>query len=137
MKRLTGCALVAFVLQVTGCSGGDAGRAAVAGKVTRDGQPVEEGRSEFWPEASNPGATAGSAITSGAYAVPRTGGAVIGKNRVKIYANKKTGKKIPNAYGGTTDETVQAIPPKYNEKSDLVRDIQSGANPLDFDLQSK
>jgi len=35
------------------------------------------------------------------------------------------------------DETVQAIPAKYNTSSTETATIKSGTNPLNFDLKSK
>jgi hypothetical protein len=135
------CTTLGFLLPAlvagVGCSG-DSNRAAVSGKVTLDGLPVEQGRITFIPSEGNQGATAGAVILNGAYHVPASNGVVIGTNRVEIHATRKTSKQFPSAYTGKPlDERAEVVPARYNEKSELVRDIRPGKNVLDFDLESK
>ena len=131
----TGCLLLPF-LAALGCSGGN--RAAVTGKVTVDGQPLEQGRIMFVPDQANPGPTAGGPIVNGSYTVPAANGVFIGKNTVQINAVRKTGKKIQSPFGpGLIDDVAEVIPQRYNTKSEISREIKPGKNQLDFDLTSK
>jgi hypothetical protein len=131
----TGCLLLPL-LAALGCSGGN--RAAVTGKVTVDGQPLEQGRIMFVPDQANPGPTAGAPIVNGNYTVPAANGVFIGKNTVQINAVRKTGQKIQSPFGpGLIDEVAEAIPTKYNTKSEISREIKPGTNRFDFDLTSK
>ena len=125
-----------LLLAVLGCAGSK--RASVTGKVTFDGQPLEEGRITFVPDQSNPGPTAGAAVVKGTYTVPAANGVFVGKNTVQINAVRKTGKKIQSPFGpGLIDDVSEFVPKKYNLQSELSRDIKPGKNELDFDLTSK
>ena len=62
----------------------------------------------------------------------------IGKNTVQINAVRKTGKKIQSPFGpGLIDEVAEAIPKRYNTKSEISREVKPGNNQFDFDLTSK
>jgi len=121
-----------------GCGNGLAG---VAGRVTFNGQPVEEGEIRFVGSgsgASSSGQVTGAAILNGQYELPPDKGAAPGSYRVEIRAEKKTGKKlpaIPPAPPGTMyEETVSFIPAKYNDQSNLTLDLKAGRNTKDFEL---
>lgn len=127
--------LALVFLLAAGCDAGDVRRAAVTGTVTLDGVPLENGHVVFVPVEGSTGPVAGSAIVDGRYDVPAEKGAVLGRARVEIRGTRRTGRRIP--FGpGTTDEVVEAVPPAYHRDSTLVRDIVSGVNHLDFDLES-
>jgi hypothetical protein len=123
---------------MVGCSG-DPNRAEVSGKVTLDGEPVSEGRIGFYPIQGNEGPSAGAVILNGSYKVPASNGVWLGKNLVKINALRKTGKQVPSAYGGKNiiEETEEPIPPVYNDRSQLIHDVQPGSNRIDFELRSR
>ncbi len=129
-------AVAALVLAAAGC--GDA--VAVSGKVTLDGVPVESGTVTFVPEDTSKGQGAGATITNGEYKIEGVGPPP-GSYRVEIKSQKKTGKKVvagsPAPPGTMVDETVEAIPAKYNAKSELKAVLKSGANPLDFELKGR
>ena len=59
---------------------------------------------------------------------------------IAISAFKKTGRKIPEPPPSPpetmTDETFEAVPLRYNVNSELTRDIVSGDNELNFELES-
>lgn len=120
-----------------GCGGG---LASVSGSVTFGGQPVEDGEVRLVPTGTGAGAgqVTGATIVQGRYDIPGDKGALPGTYRVEIRAQKKTGKKLPSippATPGTTyDETIQFIPPKYNDQSTLTVDLKSGSNAKDFEL---
>jgi hypothetical protein len=130
-----GCLLLPL-LAALGCSGSN--RAAVAGKVTFDGQPLKEGRIMFVPDQANPGPTAGAQIVNGNYSVPAANGVFIGKNVVQINAVRKTGKMIQSPFGpGLIDEVAEFVPAKYNKKTEISCEIKPGNNHFDFDLTSR
>ena len=115
-------------------------RAAVEGEVTLDGHPIEQGSISFYPAGKTQGMVAGGAIAGGRYSIPAAEGPAVGQNRVEIRASKKTGRKIPDPYGGPgqmMDETVEAVPPQYNAKSTLVREVEPGQNLLSFELAAQ
>ncbi len=128
---------VAALVGQVGCGGG---LAAVSGRITFDGQPVEDGEVRLVPTSTGAGAgqVTGAAIVQGRYDIPGDKGALPGTYRVEIRAQKKTGKKLPSippATPGTMyDETMQFIPAKYNDQSTLTVDLASGNNAKDFEL---
>jgi hypothetical protein len=130
-----GCLVAAGALLLGGCGGPPT--ASVSGSVQVDGQPLKEGSINFVPEGGA-GPTAGGTITDGKYQIGRAAGLWIGKNKVEIRANRKTGKKIPNAMapGRFIDEQVEALPPEYNTRSTLIKQVVAGANNFDFDLHT-
>jgi hypothetical protein len=137
--RLAAGTIAAGVLIATaGCGGGN--RAAVRGKVTLDGQPVETGLISFIPAKGTKSPSAGAAIARGEYEVQGDNLPVPGSYRVEIKAQKKTGKKVPVGSpappGTMADETVEAIPARYNTKSTLREELKAGPNVLNFDLVS-
>jgi hypothetical protein len=127
-------AAAVFASAVLGC--GENNRAEVEGTVTLDGKPFAEGHITFIPTGDTKGPVAGATILEGQYRVPSAKGVQIGTNRVEIRGVRATGRKIP--FGpGMIDEFVEAIPPKYNEKSELQIKTQAGTNRADFDLHSQ
>ena len=123
-----------------GCGGSGDGvsRGAVKGKVTLDGEPLQEGRIMFEPTGGNQGPVAGGSIEGGAYEIGVEKGVVVGKNLVRINAIRKTGKKVKSIMSDEmVDETEEAVPEKYNTNSTLEKDVQAGENVLDFELTSK
>lgn len=122
-----------------GCGGGT--QASVAGKVTLDGQPVENGLITFVPMDKSKGQTAGASISNGNYKIDSTNLPSPGTYRVEIIAKIKTGKKIPagspSPPGTMIDETIDGIPLKYNKKSTLIQEFKVGTNTCDFVLTVK
>jgi hypothetical protein len=122
---VAGLSLVILV----GC---DNGRAAVTGKVTYQGQPVENGSINFEP-IDGKGGTAGGSIQNGTFQLNGDAGVFPGKKRVNILVVLKTGKQVPAGRPypeGTMVDEVKPIqlPPQEAE-------ILSGqANELDFSL---
>ena len=132
-------ALLFAGLALTGCGrSGSEHRAAVRGKVATDGKPVESGSISFVPVAKDGGPSAGGTIVDGNYVIERDDGPYVGKQQVKIYAMRKTGRKVesgdPAPPGTLVDEMAQVLPAKYNEKTELDAEIQPGENEIDFNL---
>jgi hypothetical protein len=129
---LLAAATLAFLIPA--CADGPP-RGTVIGKVTLDGQPVETGSIRFAAvDGKTP--TAGAQIKSGEYKaeVP------VGDVRIEITAPKKIGSKkefegAPDS--GTVDVVTEAIPARYNLKSELTMTVEKGTNTKDFELKSK
>jgi hypothetical protein len=121
-----------------GCGASGPKRGAVEGQVLIDGRPLDAGTINFYPAEGTVGPSTGTTITNGAYRLSQDKGPIVGKNRVEIRGNRKTGKKIPDPMAmdpnKLVDEIVEAVPADYNTNSTLVRDINPGTNTHDFEL---
>src|SRR5260370_25415000 len=124
-----GCLTMALYL-VTGCSGS---APAVAGVVRVGGEPLAEGAVSFIPEDGK-GAVAGAPIKAGKYQIEKD--LMVGRYWVEIHGERKTGKRILNPIfpADYVDEVVAVVPPKYNTKGNLIREVTAGFNPIDFEL---
>jgi hypothetical protein len=135
---------VAFTLTVlSGCGYGSSDRVPVQGKVTFDGQPVDNGIISFIPEGGSGGKSGhpqvNADIVGGNYKLESGKGPMPGKYRVEILWKKKTGRQVPTPGDETAlmDETQQVLPPQYNTQSTLTADIEAKSNTKDFPLTSK
>ena len=130
------CLLVAVAaLALAVCS--SSGRGRVEGTVRYGGEPVDDGGIAFIPDGgSGPQDRATGEIHDGHYKLDGDRGPAPGHYRVEIYWNKKTGRQLASPSGKAfKDETRQAIPPRYNEQTELTADVKSGRNTLDWDLK--
>jgi len=131
----------AFLVLLAGC-GESMKRADVTGKVTVDGQPLENGAISFFP-ADGKGPTGGGIIEDGEYLVQMPlADADPGQPRrmkVTISAPKVVGmKKLYNTEQSLERPvTAESLPPRYNAKSELTIDVKPGSNEQNFDLKSK
>ena len=136
MRRLQGIVrrAVSWILLavILGC--GTSHRAAVVGKVSLDGKPVDDGIITFIPSGDNRGSPAWGKIQAGDYAIPAKTGPSVGTNRVEIRWARKTGRMVP--IDPTIEETVEAVPVRYNSQSVLQVEIKPGTNQFDFNLNS-
>ncbi len=122
---------------VAGCGGPSyegSPRAALEGAVTLDGQPVDGGTINFMPMDSG-GRAASALIRAGQYEIPEERGPTPGKYRVEISWNKPLGP-VDEENPDAPQPSEQVVPARYNENSELERDIASGKNELDFALTS-
>lgn len=135
MLRQRRLAVLLVILAVAGCG---PRTIALHGAVTLDDQPVAgPGTVAFYPEAGNELGVSGE-IVDGKYEIPAERGPVAGKYRVEITWPKKTGKQIPSLDPGMmSDETIEAIPKKYNRDSELTVEISSSQSVHDFHLKSR
>ncbi|WP_435020147.1 hypothetical protein TA3x_001671 [Tundrisphaera sp. TA3] len=122
-----------------GC-GGEAGapRQAASGTVTLDGKPLESGTITFIPTEGGPGAF--GTIQAGTYRFGTGDGPTAGRYAVEIVDVRPTGRTIPNpdAPGTTIAEVRNAIPPRYNARTELVADVKPDAeNSFRFDLSTR
>jgi hypothetical protein len=127
-----GGGIVVALWSLAGCGGSDS-MVQVTGVVTLDDKPIERGAILFVP-AEGKGPTAGGEIKGGRYTVrvPR------GVMKVSVTAPKVVGKKklYPTPNSPEMEVTEEALPAKYNERTELKVEVTSGANQKDFALRS-
>ncbi len=127
-----------LLLMIAGC--GDK-QVHIRGKVTLNGKPIDTGAITFIPNDLNKGQTAGASITLGEFQLVGNNLPPPGIYRVEIRSQKKTGKQIPagspSPPGTMVEQTIEAVPAKYNDKSELKRELKAGDNNLNFELTSE
>ena len=126
---------VLVLILAAGC--GTSQRKSLQGNVTLDGQPLPSGRIAFHPVQDTPGPTAGAEISEGRFSIHRDKGSFAGTFRVEITAWRETGKKFRDPNGTVVSPSVQYLPPRYNEHSELRAEVTvGGSNEFDFQLHS-
>jgi hypothetical protein len=125
--------LLACVAATAGCSKGLT-LLEVTGHVTVHHQPLEQGIIRFQP-ADGKGPAAEAVVTAGQYKMPTTAG----HKKVSIQGFKKVGQVPIGGPGGPmTDKMEQILPPSVSDpnRTELACDVESGAKPLDFDVEA-
>ena len=129
---LLGFASIALVA-LAGCNGRtDLGQ--VTGRVTLDGQPLENACLEFVPLEGHGSNAFGRCDSDGNYAVMfahNAKGATLGKNRVRI-----TTRDVYQDSSGREAWSRERVPARYNTRSELDVSVQPGANVFDFSLET-
>jgi hypothetical protein len=118
------------------CAGCGPGRPRIEGTVTLDGAPVDGGSISFF-QGSGPGSDKGNAaILGGKYVIEgdRARNLTPGSYTVQIFWLQRASGE---GQGDAGPAVKQLIPPQYNTKSTLTREVKSGTNKFDFDLQSR
>lgn len=128
---------VAALGTLSGCGGDPRSRQEVTGEVILKGRPVDDGIILFAPLDSQETGD-GAHIVSGKYRIPKEKGLSPGKYKVSIYAGdgrSGAGDASPDSPHAGVKPGKERIPPKYNEKSELVREVtKGGPNKFDFDI---
>jgi hypothetical protein len=111
----------------------------VHGTVTYQGQPVDAGMISFRPLADGSGPVSCATIKDGHYELKARGGVPVGKHRVEVLAQKRTGGKVTEASKVGTplvlDELVRVGPADYTgPNSPLTFDATSGGDGR-FDIE--
>ena len=133
LGRLFGGLVVTCALLTCGCDG--AKFVEVSGTVTVDGAPIESGAITFLP-ADGQTPTAGGEIKDGKYRVK----VPVGVMKVSISAPKVVGKKkiYPTPDSPEMPVTVEALPERFNEKTELTFEVKSsGSNEKNWELTGK
>jgi hypothetical protein len=137
LTRFLGLLAGAIALGAACGCGNAPNRQEVTGEVTLKGQPVADGVINFAPvdgQATGDGAQ----IVNGKYRIPKEKGLAPGKYRVAIYAGdgrSGAGDASPDSPYARQKAGSERVPPKYNEKSELVKEVTSGGpNRFDFDI---
>jgi len=125
-----------LLIFLSGCSS-DAGPTVVPveGRVILDDEPLADARVVFQPEHGRP--SEGKTDKNGYYELEYTAdkaGAIVGKHTVRITTQQTI---VGEDY--KTTEIPERVPPKYNIKSELIREVAPDAseNVFNFDLKSK
>ena len=133
-RRAAPLLTAALFAMLSGC-GGDPPKAQVAGTVTLNGVPIENGTIEFYPTGPT-GQTAGGGIANGAYQLE----ASVGEMIVNIRAGKVVGKKkrYDTPDSPIDDILAETVPDQYNKLSKLKVTLKAGSNDaVNFELKSK
>jgi hypothetical protein len=125
-------ALAALAIGIAGCS--SSGAAAVEGKVSYGGEPIDVGTITFLPKAEAAVKT-GGLIERGVYRVDSKIGPSPGPHRVEIRWAKGTGRKSKNEFGEEIERRQEGLPEKYHAQSTLTAEIKPGKNVIDFELE--
>jgi hypothetical protein len=133
-------AVTSLLVALPGCEGGPS-YATVSGRVTLDGKPLAKASVTFIPvppPGSQVAGDAASGVTdeNGMYTLKTftskgwKDGVQVGKHRVAISQQETRGE-------GDRSVTIQRLPKKYNETTELTADVAAGTNQRDFPLQSR
>ncbi len=122
-----------FALLVLHCATGCGSKFGnVSGTVTLDGTPLKGVAVRFEDEGGS--ATIARTDEAGKYVLQYSldeMGAPIGKHKVTIFTpapvTEGTGDRAPK----------EVVPAKYNTKSDLIREVHSGSQVIDFELTTQ
>ncbi|MDO5748777.1 MAG: hypothetical protein Q4Q42_03945 [Planctomycetia bacterium] len=134
-KMLCAVAALFCVACFAGCQPND-GLCPVEGTVTLDGQPLEEGSIGMGPMVGQPGTAVGGKILNGAFKLRASEGEML----VTIRSQKKVPIENPTpdeAAHGVAERTVELVPAKYNDRSELKFTVVKGKNQATFDLVSE
>jgi hypothetical protein len=122
---------------LTGCGATGPVRHEVTGEVVFRNQPLDEGLIEFHP-LDGQGSKSGASILNGEYHIPRDKGLFPGRYRVVIIGGDGTsggGQAEPSAPRPGATPGKERIPPAYNQKSNLIREVKQGErNQFDFTI---
>jgi hypothetical protein len=136
--RRHGVSLLAAIA-LASLAGCNTGRFPVSGEVTVNGKSISEGTISFEP-ADGQGPTTGGKIADGNYQLEGNAAPLPGKKTVRIFAARKTGRKVqagpPSPPGTMVEEIERYIPDIYNTKTTLSCEVgRQGANRIDFRLK--
>jgi hypothetical protein len=115
---------VLLAMSIAGCSKTGADVAPVTGRITLDGNPLENADVLFQPSGSKP-PSSGRTDAGGRYElVYKRGvmGGTVGSNTVRITISPDVASNPPS------------IPARYNVESKLTSEVKSGQNEFNFEL---
>ena len=113
-----------------GCRAGEVELAEVTGTVRMDGKPLEQALVRFIPQAKIGRPSSGVTDHAGRYHLlytARDAGAVVGPAKVEITTGDPENPKM----------FPETVPAKYNVETTLEREVESGENVFDFEVESK
>src|SRR5262245_8382688 len=124
--------LIVFAALAAGCSSSTT--AAVQGKVSYGGEPIDVGTITFIPKSEG-GIKTGGLIDNGAYSVEAKVGPAPGTHLVEIRWARPTGKKSKNEFCEEIQIRQEGLREKYHNQSTLTAEIKAGKNVIDFALE--
>jgi len=128
-----------MILQI-GCHSDPYERVVVSGKVSYEGEPIQEGMIRFLPIEGTQTPPNGGYIMDGTYRIKTRGGVAVGTHRVIIEAFRNASGTPKGPADPLTDHhgpaPRQFLPKKYNEESQLTITIDPGSGEIvkDFEL---
>jgi hypothetical protein len=130
-RRILAAAALAVGFIGAGCGQRDP-RVTIQGTVAFDGKPLTQGQVVFVPDNTALRAE-GATVKDGGFTIR----VHKGPHRVEINAEVKERRDTgPDAAPEAGITTRSIIPPRYNEKSTLMFDVQSAQDKPAFDLTS-
>lgn len=125
------CLCALLMLLCAGCGPGGPELVPVEGTITLDDEPLANASVEFQPEHGSP--SIATTDRQGHYVLkygPDRPGAMVGTHTVRI---STYGRSVD---GGVDHYTPERVPPRYNEQTELIRQVKSGQPVMNFDLKS-
>jgi hypothetical protein len=123
-----------------GCGPKGPVRHEVTGTVLYAEQPLDTGVIYFEP-MDGQGSRDGATITNGAYRIPKDKGLFPGRYKVAIIGGDGTsggGKAEPESRRPGVTPGKERIPPEYNVKSNVVKEVTAGGpNQFDFTIPKR
>lgn len=133
LRTVCWCSIVVVCIGWTvGCGGDRLPLGRVTGTVTLNGEPLERAEIVFQPEDGRP--SFAKTDSQGRYELmfgADQPGALIGRHRVMITTFDVITDDEENPV-----EIPERLPDRYHRNSELVEEVQSGRNEIDFDLRS-
>jgi hypothetical protein len=126
--------LAGLISLAAGCSKPDIPLGEVTGRVTLDGQPVQNAEVEFTPVSGNRVPSLGETDADGRYIMrfsTTRDGVMLGTNRVRVRSGQ------PIIVGGKDLGAREVVPARYHSKTDLERKVVEGENVFDFELTTE
>ena len=127
-KMLCAVAALFCVACFAGCQPDD-------GLCPVDGQPLEEGSIGMGPMVGQPGTAVGGKIINGEFKLRASEGEML----VNIRSQKKVPIENPTpdeVAHNVAERTVELVPAKYNDRSELKFTVVKGKNKATFDLRT-
>jgi hypothetical protein len=134
MRATTVAHLSAGLLLLSGCAKSEP---TVTGIVRLDGELLARGWISFVPvddgdkAATDRGPGGGATIGEGRYQIEK--GLMAGKYRIEIQGVREVpGKHMIDPFGAAVTKEVNVVPPEFNVRSNLIREVKAGSNTIDF-----
>ncbi len=132
MRSLSLSLFLVVELLLSGCGGSTdtLARLPISGKVTLEGQPLDQGIISFDPIGK--GTSAGASISKGEYSIPTASGLPAGNYIVRI-SSPIGGAPTPEFPGASDQVAKERIPEEFNAQSkNKVEVTAKGKNTFDF-----
>lgn len=155
MMRVSMVVLCVLGLTCLGCGPGGPELADVSGKVTMDGEPLDNALVTFTPVEGGR-ASSGKTDENGHYTLAYADrmGAVVGKHKVRVTTLSEVEEKDTSqmrsdseaykkqAMGGSASDydnatVTEPIPAKYNDQTELTFEVESGSDTYNIELSSE
>ncbi|QDS99301.1 dockerin type I domain-containing protein [Adhaeretor mobilis] len=133
-SKLRSCSMLLLTLSLVGCGRSDGiDRVLVAGNVTFTGEPVEAGQIRFRPAKGTRAPITITAIKSGQFDTAQMGGIPVGTHLVQITSYDPQEYEAKRNRGPGVAPPTQLLPPKYNNKTELTLELNSGSGQITQD----